>query len=336
MKKLLAIVLVLTLVLSMGITAFAVVIPAYEDWSPVTINKEIKLTNEGTINPAETFNFTVGAGSGLRDGVAITAPDFDPDNDPNEFSIDIAQGVLLGSEDIALPTFSQVGVYTYPITEISGDTAGMIYDNGPYDLVVTVINNPDFGEEDQPPFLRVLTVTRTVMVDNEEVKIKVETFENEFSAGDLKIDKVIAGNYSDPNDEFEITVTITPPEDLVINAGPIVWNTATENVSGPDIDGKYTAVYTLKGGENVTIENLPYGVTYEVEETDSGEYDPTYDGNEEGVLEEELVETIITNTRNTEINTGINLDNLPYILILVGAAVGLVAFTMKRRLSDDR
>ncbi|MDR7871444.1 MAG: DUF5979 domain-containing protein [Tissierellaceae bacterium] len=348
MKKLLTILLVLTLVLIMGVGAFAVENedpPAYVDWEGVEIIKEVIRNNKAgegedtnyAINPEEIFEFYVGelvggvpngAGTGLRDGDPITAPAFDPAT----FTIGIAQGEATGTANINLPTFTQVGVYTYPITEVAGNTAGFKYNVGPHDLAVTVINNPDFGEEGESEFLRLLTVTR---IDEEtEERIKVETFKNEFSAGDLTINKVITGNYSDPNDEFEVTVTISPLEGKVINADPIVWYTT--DVSGPNDDGEYTAVYKLKGDESVTIENLPYDVYYEVEETDSGEYVASYDGKEEGEFQAAAISTTITNERDIIIDTGINLDNLPYVLILVGVAAGLVAFTFKRRVSDEK
>lgn len=319
MKKLIALVLVLTLVLSIGALAFAVDPIVYEDSSKVTIDKRLTLTNEGTVNPEETFSFTIGAGTGERDGVSITAPVFNPDI----FTIEVLEGAAQGSTDITLPKFTQVGVYTYPVTETTGTTAGMRYDSVEYYLAVTVIKAPE-GDE----FIRVLTLV-------DENGIKNDAFKNEYSAGDLTVYKVIDGNYADPNDEFEITVTVTPEAGKVINAETISWNTAAANVSGPNSDGVYTATYTLKGGESFTIENLPYNVTYEVEETNSGEYVVTYDNNKLGEFNAATIGTTITNTRNTVIETGINLDNLPYVLILVGAAAGLVAFTIKRRPSSD-
>ena len=56
----------------------------------------------------------------------------------------------------------------------------MVYDSATYYLVVTVISNPDFGEEDEPEFLRVLTLT-------DENNVKVDDFENTFNAGSLTI-----------------------------------------------------------------------------------------------------------------------------------------------------
>jgi pilin isopeptide linkage protein len=306
MKKLLGIVLALALVLTMNAVAFA------EEDTSVAITKKVEVVNDGTAKPAETFTFTVGTGSGVRDGVAVTAPAFTD----TPFTITVGADDTEATENIDLPTFTQVGVYTYPITETAGNTAGMVYDTNEYKLVVTVINNPAGNG-----FLRVVTLT-------DENNVKKDDFENEFYAGDLTINKVITGNYADPEDEFEITVTVTPDEEKVINPAPIVWNTEDVTVD----NGVYTAVYTLKGGDSVTIQNLPYDVSYTVVETEDARYDePQYDENVSGRINAAAIETIITNSRDIEIATGINLDSLPYFIILAVAIGGLALFIIRRR-----
>jgi hypothetical protein len=122
MKKLLALVLVLTLVLGMGVGVFA-----EDDWAEVPITKN--LTSQGT-NPAETFKFTVGAGTYDGPIADVTAPAFDPD----EFSIALAQGALSGSANITLPDFDHVGVYEYEVKEVAGNTAGMDYDGNTFNF----------------------------------------------------------------------------------------------------------------------------------------------------------------------------------------------------------
>ena len=90
----------------------------------------------------------------------------------------------------------------------------MRYDSGEYNLVVTVINNPAFGEDEEPEFLRVLTIT-------DGNNVKSDAFENTFEAGSLTVNKVVTGNYGDPNDEFEVTVTLTPNQGKVLKAAQL-------------------------------------------------------------------------------------------------------------------
>lgn len=313
MKKLLVIMLVLAMVFGMSGVAFATeVSPTYEDCEDVPIKKDVTLGNPGTVNPAETFEFAVGEGEGLRDGKSISAPAFET----AAFTINVGQNGTTGSYDLQLPEFTQVGVYTYSITEQGGNTAGMAYSGETNNLVVTVINNPT-GDG----FLRVVTIAGAE-------GNKVDAFTNTFNAGDLTINKVITGNFVDPDDEFTITVTVTPDEGKVINEIPIVWNTDDVTVA----NGIYTAVYKLTGGNSVTIENLPYDVSYEVVETKDSRYDePEYDDNADRDMDAAAIETTITNNRDTDVQTGVNLDNLPYIIILIGAIGGLFVFTIRKR-----
>lgn len=321
MKRFLAIALVLTLVLSMGLTAFATVPDsAYYDVTQVTINKDVNLTNEGTVNPAETFSFTVGDGVVTGPGTTgVTAPDI------GNFTIAVGKGETTGSTNIDLPTFTHVGIYTYPITEDYGDTAGMDYDEETYYLQVTVINDPDNPGE----LLNVIT-----LVDGNDVK--TDAFQNQFLAGDLLITKEITGNFAVYDDEFDVTVTLTPVSGEVIEEDPITVSGAVDDGGTvvKNADGTVTVTFKVTNESEVTIANIPYGVSYEVTE-EAGEYDETITDNDDGVIDGASQSVNILNELNQEINTGINLDNLPYILILVGAALGLVGFTMKRRLSNE-
>ncbi len=68
--------------------------------------------------------------------------------------------------------------------------------------------------------------------------------------GSLEVKKVVTGENGDPDEEF------------------------TFEVSFEGKDAPVTEIFNLKAGENKLIENIPYGVTYVVKETDSGDCDP--------------------------------------------------------------
>lgn len=315
MKKLLALVLVLTLVLGMGVGVFA---EDYDDERFVTIKKEITLGNSGTVHPAETFSFTVGTGTYDGPIADVTAPAFDPDT----FTIGVEKDGKLGSTDINLPVFSAIGEYTYPVTENAGDTAGFVYDNATYYLKVTVLNDGDDG------FIRVLT-----LVDGKDVK--TDAFENKFNAGSLVINKEIKGNFAVYDDEFEVTVVLSHSDGLNIKEGPIEVEDSVDDEDASvtkNSDGTVTVTFKVTNDSNVKIKNIPYGVSYAVSE-DSGSYEQEILG-KQGTISAATQTVGITNTLNTKIETGINLDNLPYILILGVATLGLVGFTMRKRFNN--
>ena len=60
---------------------------------------------------------------------------------------------------------------------------------------------------------------------------------------------------------------------------------------------------------------------------------PGYDENASGQFNAASLETTITNNRDIEIETGINLDSLPYLIILTVAIAGLAIFVVRKRLT---
>lgn len=316
MKKLLSAALALVMVLSMGAPVLAVDAPA--DWTVIEVKKEIELTNDGTVNPAETFNFTVGEGVVTGTGVTDTGV-----NAPaiGDFSISFDQGEVASFTDLELPEFDHVGVYTYEISEIAGNTAGMRYNAEAYKLQVTVLNDGEGG------FKRVVT-----LVDGKDVK--TDTILNTFEAGKLVVTKEITGNFSQSDDTFEVTVTLTPDEGKNLKEGPITVTGAagqTGSVVKND-DGTVTVTFTVTHNSTVTIANVPYDVSYKVTE-DAGDYTATIT-EDNGKIVNASQEVKIVNNLDQEVATGVNLDNLPYILVLALVGIGLISFTVRKRVRN--
>lgn len=330
MKKFLAYILVFTLVLGMGAFAFATPpAPGQQDMQSIEIDKVFKLRNQDSISPAEIFSFTI-----AKVGVEDSQYDLGdmPMFNPATFDIAFAEGeaTVLGdtkSASLTLPSYNHVGVFTYKITESPKDTAGVNYDGRDLFLKVYVVNNPAGG------FIRYATLYE---VDEEEVIGKVLGFENEFLAGDLEIKKLVTGNMGEKDRIFNVVLTLTAPAGKDMTKVPITVN-SVENYYD-FTGGSETLELEFSEEDPITINNLPYGVSWSVEEEDlTGEgYNAAVYSDDDGTIEGASKEVTITNHKNQDIPTGINLDNLPYILILVGAAAGLVAFTLKRRVSDEK
>lgn len=315
MKKLLSLAIALVLGLSMSAPVLAVE-EAPKDWTEIKVEKTIDLKNTGTVNPAETFNFTVGPGEVTGSGVSgVKVPQIE------DFSISFDQGKLASFTNLQLPTFTHVGVYTYKITETAGNTAGMRYNTGTYKLQVTVLNNGAGG------FTRVVT-----LVDGNDVK--TDAFVNEFSARSLVVEKAITGNDALFGDEFEVTVTLTPDEGKVIKEGPIRVTGAVDETGSvvKNDDGTVTVTFKVTNESKVTIENIPYDVSYKVTE-EARDYTATIE-NATGPINSLTKDVNITNDRDRIIETGVNLDNLPYILVLALVGVGLISFTVRKRVRN--
>lgn len=80
-----------------------------------------------------------------------------------------------------------------------------------------------------------------------------------------------------------------------------------------------TATIQVKDGDTVTFSNVPEGVTWAVSEADyTGEgYDAASISAESGTMTAGGADTSeITNNKAATIDTGINMDSLPYIVMI--------------------
>ena len=104
-----------------------------------------------------------------------------------------------------------------------------------------------------------------------------------------------------------------------------------------------TRTIQLKHDQTITFTNLPFGVEYVVTEADytgdNGGYDaPKYDyKNSDKKISVADQSVTITNNKNSDnIDTGVNLTTLPYILVFAGVIViAGAAFITRRRKFED-
>ena len=101
-----------------------------------------------------------------------------------------------------------------------------------------------------------------------------------------------------------------------------------------DENRQATVEYTVKHGGTIKITNLPDGMGYSVKEKGEedgklDDYDVTYD-NENGEMDQDQ-SVVVTNDKSADVPTGITLDNMPYIILMAVALVGLGAFALRKR-----
>ena len=276
------------------------------------------MTNEGSISPEETFTLEqVGAGR-VTDGEATSAPAL---GTITGAAYAVSGATTAGAiEDITvnLPVYESVGIYEYTLKEVAGTTAGVTYYGNNIKLVVTVIQG-DNGK------LRVAAVHT-----EDEGGTKSDTFENIYSAGQLNVSKTVTGNLGDENKYFEFKVTLTGETGKTYGTSyAVTGGSATSNPTSIEIGEETT--FQLKHGETLHIANLPYGVTYAVTETAADGYTTVKTG-DKGTINVASTTAAFTNNKTGEIDMGVNLDNVPYILVLavVVIAAGTV-FAFKKR-----
>lgn len=163
--------------------------------------------------------------------------------------------------------------------------------------------------------------------DNPEVKVTITNY----PLPGLTVSKTVNGNMGDRNREFDFTVQ--------------AQNSEGQPVS---VDGTYEGIFVqngqfkLKHGQSLVIPELPYGVTCTVTESIPEEegYTTTVkvDGGEEKSSKTVTVENMntaavidFTNTKTLNVPTGIFTDNLPYLMMLAMAAIGLTGFSWRKK-----
>ncbi len=319
---------VLSISLAMGVNvmpAFAASGETYADMDSVVIKKNYELANEGTFSPAETFSFDIEA-----DNVTDASDDITPENMPMPTigTVSYLRGEAGSTTktkqiEIQLPKYDSVGVYTYIIHEVAGNSAGVTYYGDAILLRVTVI--------EQDGKLRIAAVHTEDPESTGEGK--KDDFDNLYSAGELEVHKDVEGIMGNKDKYFEFTVQLTGEEgktyqdSYAITGGSYDANPASIEIK----PGETTeATFYLKDGDTIHIENLPYGVEYKVSETPVADYVTTETGTE-GEVDEAVEQANFTNTKGGTVDAGVVLDSAPYLFTLTGAAgVGLL-LTLRRR-----
>lgn len=325
-EKLLAAVLSISLAMGVSVMpAFAASGETYADMDSVVIKKNYELANEGTFSPAETFSFDIEA-----DNVTDASDDITPENMPMPTIGTVSYlrgeaGSTTKTKEIKidLPEYDSVGVYTYIIHEVAGHSAGVTYYGDAILLRVTVI--------EQDGKLRIAAVHTEDPESTGEGK--KDDFDNLYSAGELEVHKDVEGIMGNKDKYFEFTVQLTGEEGKTYqDSYAITGGSYDANPDSIEIKpGETTeATFYLKDGDTIHIENLPYGVEYQVSETPVADYVTTETGTE-GEVDEAVEQASFTNTKGGTVDAGVALESAPYLFTLTGAAgVGLL-LTLRRR-----
>lgn len=263
-----------------------------------------------------------------------------------------------GTLKVKLPSYTRVGTYIYQIHEVEGTTAGMTYDTAPRWLVVHVINNLAAGDEVATGLTYKVAMYNAdptnLTTEQQLLAAKSDGFTNVYENGKFTVEKKVKGNMADRDKVFNFRVTFTGIEHM----------TGKIKANGTEIaldNGTYD--FTLKHGDSCEFTNIPFGVTATVNElhvdengnktviakADGAKNDPytvSYDNNQSvtigsktetdtGVKVNAEFATTIINTSTENVDTGVILDNAPYILMLAVVAGGAMTLVIKKRREEE-
>lgn len=125
-------------------------------------------------------------------------------------------------------------------------------------------------------------VSGNIKADTETtVTTPTATITNKRLVGNLQITKTMSGTGADDAESFPVTLTLTAPNgvdltkyiamsNIIVTGDTAVQSSTTINADSATIN------FTVTKGSSLTVENIPYGTTYEFEETDSKGYTAIY------------------------------------------------------------
>lgn len=357
-KKLLAAMAAFSLLSTLALPSFTAF--AAEDnitqGGTLTITKKLELGENATVVPNTEFSFKIEPATNVEDmeegGVPIkkdTPLKHATENDLKVKFTNQDQTTDEAGKKVATKTvtynFSEAGnvtfdekpaVYYYKVTETTGSTTGVTYDDTDYLLKVYVNENG--------------TVNALVAYKLDEAGTKAQgakvplEFKNTYVAEKLTVDKTVAGVSKSDNDEFTFHLTVEESETLKANTVIKATKTVGTVKEEVDITVGIDSTFKLKGGQSITITDLPIGTNYTITEDNFSGYVKSVkvDGST-AVSEEQGKYKVVdntnavrfTNTNNTITPTGLIVTVAPYAagLILV-AGLGLLLVAKKRKVTE--
>ena len=308
----------------------------------ITLTKEYKNANAATTSQEEAFTFVIKSSTDKdkkttalpSDGLKVTTGKLTAGGTTataNQISTGTAT-VSVGTDGLNI---TKPGVYYYTVTEENGGKQGVSYDTRALDMKVTA----GYAKDSDTELTYWVALSRTV--NGEVKKTDYNKFENTYSAGTLSVRKNIVGLEGDRAKEFDFKIVFSGV------AGTAFSGKLGETDYNVTIGEDGTATVTglkMTDESTITFTNVPYGVTYTIYEKPEN-YSATvdkapltqgedgwyyYSSTEEGV-NAVTTNVTVTNALGGNVDTGVILDNAPYIALLTIVAAGAVVMIIKKR-----
>lgn len=307
------------------------------------ITKDFGLT-DGVLSPKVTFTFDVKGddnASGEKDGLHVY-PGTNYTNGLDTATVTYDNNSNTGTKqrtttvDFSKVTYDKPGIYRYTVTEQTGNIPGVTYDTKTYTVDVYVLQeNGTYA----PKYV--------VSSEKDTQDKKPIQFNNQIKTTRLKVSKEVTGNAGDKNKEFTFSIKL---EDKNTNKyyenGKVSMTITKKDGQTENVEVSLGAeqTFTLKDGESATIDKLPQGIEYTVNETGDDGYKQSATINKNttastteaytlgtGVTSDETAdEIVVTNTKDSTTPTGVAMTVAPYVGLTI-LALGGVLYVLKKR-----
>lgn len=299
---------------------------------------------EGITVPDTTFTFNITQTSGDETTVAkTTTADFRADAVTDDLVSKAATTELADATK-----YPHAGVYTFTVSEVKGDVAGMTYDTKSYIVKVYVVNDGDDLKVD------------SITANDGATKVSDMSFDNTYvKDSSLTIKKKVTGTQADRTKHFNFTINMTKAstDTRASYTGTIVTGdkckkTHQNVVLTFDNNDKAIANVELCDGDTITFNNIAAGTRYTVTEAGATDgYTPSVAVVENGakavqtnadsdadeitadnkLIGEKANSVVFTNAYADTPITGVIINNLPYVVLAAAAVCALVALVLINR-----
>lgn len=354
-KRITSILLVLVLVFALGtVAAFADENGVYTDFSKTGMSKTLQVADGIDISAVKTFTFKFTAIGDQATPATSTAAETPAIADQSitvgAQKNDEATGVLKFDAIFTdANAFPHAGLYVYDVVENAIVKDGLTCDSTRYRVTVLVANKEGGGLE----FAGVIVerykqdgtlekVDPTIITNDNENQVSGFDFINKYVefVTDVAVTKEVKGAYADMGKAFTITVTVTIPS----TADPADVVLAKDSKATQE---GLTFTADLKNGESIAFAQIPAGSKIVVHENGYAGYTAVISGfvAKSGTQGQEITSdpsavivngadshaVTVTNTRDDLVPTGVIIDSLPYVLLIVVALGGAVYLALKKK-----
>lgn len=326
-----------------------------ESDADLALTKTLKVEN-GTAPDSMTFNFTVK--NAAQADVATPSVEFKTTDNTNSalftagtytrtFNVNLA--TLLGNNK------TKVGEYTYTISENDTQIPGITKNPNELTLKVTVVNATGEIGGGYGYYAALYRGGKKIEA--------TDAFHNTYSAKSLTLTKTVHGSLGDLNEDFQFDIKFVPEKDEIekdeiaslykgVQVGDLDKASIDNATAGAYLNLNTVYTVTMKHNGSLSFANLPAGIKYEVYEVSSAVFgdkvmknqytvtvtDTAFAENSntvKGAVAAKDVTVAFQNTHEGVPDTGVILDNAPYIALLAIVAIGGVALMLNKRRRDE-
>lgn len=313
---------------------------AVNDDGTFTIKKEYT-ANLGATAPDETFDLTATKVSAKNTSIK----DF-MDDGKYELTITGAkyENSTITGFNVKLPNYGKPGEFVYKLNEVDNGIAGVTYDANDYYLTVYALQKADADKTASGNDLQYAVRLDRGLEGTKNYEKKVDTINNSYTAEPLSISKTVNGNMGDRTQPFDFEVAFTSDKSVkstitVSGTHGEITGVTLNNNNEFTFDKDATLKFTLTHGQTINFTNLPEGVTYTVKEINVPDGYKTYingadttNTGTEGTISNTAVTIDYENVNgDTTIDTGVILDNAPYIALMMVVVAGAAVMIIKKR-----